>query len=264
LRLLADENAIVNRGAADELARHAERVPSIVPALIERLSDDRGSVRFAAARALWKIGPAAEPAIPVLKELLDHPDPRVRSLAADTLGRIGVDSPEAREALASHLDTEDFSTRLHVLHGLSHTGTTAEHEVPKLLALLRDPDLQTHQAAGRALASALAGDPGPVLPELVAMLGESDPLARTGAAYALSCFGAAAEPALDPLITQLDDPHPLPRTYAVVALGAIGPAAAAALPRLGELQWDRNGRISSAAREALKEIRRRPRPAKRR
>ena len=54
-----------------------------------------------------------------------------------------------------------------------------------------------------ALASVLGGDPAPVLPQLLAMLGERDPHARTGAAFALSRFGEAAAPAVDALIAAM-------------------------------------------------------------
>ncbi|MBW1843121.1 MAG: hypothetical protein JRJ05_02175 [Deltaproteobacteria bacterium] len=57
------------------------------------------------------------------------------------------------------------------------------------------------------------------------------------------------------LIAILDDPHPMPRVYAAIALGEIGTAAEGALPRLSELQWDRDFRISGSARQALAAIR---------
>jgi HEAT repeat protein len=124
-----------------------------------------------------------------------------------------------------------------------------------LLALLAERDLQTQQAAGRALAATLEGDPSPIMPDLIAMLTDPRPSARSGAAYALSVFESAAAPAVPQLIAMLDDPHPLPRVYAAVALGEIGTAAKGALPRLSELQWDRDFRISGSARQALAAIR---------
>ncbi len=137
---------------------------------------------------------------------------------------------------------------------MQQLGPAARDELPKLLALLRSSDLQTQQAAANTLASALERDPAPVMSDLLELLAESQPSARTGAAFALSLFGEAATPAIDPLIELLDDPHPLPRTYAAVALGEIGPAAVEALPRLKKLQWDRDYRVSGSAREALGKI----------
>jgi HEAT repeat protein len=93
------------------------------------------------------------------------------------------------------------------------------------------------------------------MPDLIAMLADPRPSARSGAAYALSRFENAAAPAVPQLIAMLDDPHPLPRVYAAVALGEIGTAAKGALPRLSELQWDRDYRISGSARQALAAIR---------
>jgi HEAT repeat protein len=188
----------------------------------------------------------------------------MRGLAADTLGKIGGNSPEARDALVARLEGDDLATQRQALHGLQQLGPAARSEVPKLFAPLRSPDLQTQQAAGYALAGVLERDPTSVMPDLLAMLADAQPSARTGAAFALSLFGAAAAPAIAPLIELLDDPYSLPRVYAAVALGEIGPAAADALPRLQELQWDRDFRISGSARQALPKIRRRTPPAKRR
>jgi HEAT repeat protein len=185
----------------------------------------------------------------------------LRAVAAETLGKIGGESPEARDALAARLDHDDSSTQRLALRGLQQLGTAVRDETPKLLALLRSPDLQTQQAAANTLASALGRDPALVMSDLLDMLTAHQLSARTGAAFALSLFGEAATPAIGLLIELLDDPHPLPRTYAAVALGEIGTAAVEALPRLKKLQWDRDYRVSGSARKALGKIGSHPLPA---
>jgi len=101
----------------------------------------------------------------------------------------------------------------------------------------------------------LEGDPAPVLPELLAMLRDPDPVVRASGAHALGCFGEQALPALALLQAQLDDRDALARTYAAVALGRIGAAAAPALPKLKALSSDRDYRVSGAARDAVSHIR---------
>ncbi len=150
------------------------------------------------------------------------------------------------------------------MRGLQQLGPRARAELPRLFELLRSPDLQTQQSAANAIVGIVERDPTPVMPDLLAMLGDPQPSARSGAAFALSLFGEAAAPAIGPLIETLDDPHPLPQTYAAVALGEMGPAAADALPALKRLQWHRDYRVSGSARQALAKIRSQRLPAKRR
>jgi HEAT repeat protein len=101
----------------------------------------------------------------------------------------------------------------------------------------------------------LEKDPTPVLPDLLAMLQDRNPVTRASGAHALSRFGERSAPALGPLQAQLDDRDPLACTYAAVALGEIGKAAAPALPKLKELSKARDFRVSSAARDAVSHIR---------
>jgi len=179
----------------------------------------------------------------------------MRSVAANLLGKVGAESPEAAALLAERIDSQDMRTRLEALHALEKLGPAARQRTPELLSQLRVPDMQTHQAAARALASALDGDPTSVMPELLAMLEDPNPVARASGAHALSRFGEGALPALDPLLAQLDDRDPLARTYAAVALGEIGSAATPALPKLKEMSKSRDYRVSGAARDAASHIR---------
>jgi HEAT repeat protein len=201
------------------------------------------------------LGPKAAPAIPAIRRLLDGPDPRMRTVAADLLGKVGAESPEAEALLADRINSKEPRTRLEALHALEKLGPAARHRVPELLAKLRDPDMQTHQAAARALASVLEKDPTPVLPDLLAMLQDRNPVTRASGAHALSRFGERAAPALGPLQAQLNDRDPLACTYAAIALGEIGKAASPALPKLKELSKARDFRVSGAARDAVSHIR---------
>jgi len=145
---------------------------------------------------------------------------------------------------------------------MNQLGPAARTRVPALLEQLRGPELQTQQAAARALAAVLEGDPASVLSHLKTMLQSREPVVRTGGAVGLGEFGPAAAPALDTLIAQLDDPHVQARRYAAVALGDMGAAAGAALPRLATMERERDYRVSAAARQAIASIRKASGPAR--
>jgi HEAT repeat protein len=252
--LLSHPNTIVRNGAAEALAGHRQHFPAMAEEFAALLRHEDEPVRLAAARGLVRMGEEAVPALPELRALLAGDDARMRGVAANTIAHISG-SREAVGVLASQLDAADRLTRLQAIQGLETQGPPAREHTPTLLAFLRTPDLQEQQAAARALVALHAGDPEPLLPKLLAMLEDPDVVARTGGAIALGSFGEASAVAVDPLIALLDDPRIEPRAYAIVALGEIGPSAAQALPRLKPLQSERDYRISGFARRAVSQIR---------
>ena len=256
----------------DSRAMAAQSLASIGPAaepavdfLIGALDDQSPMVRREAARALAHIGPAAARAArPIARQLRD-PHPQVRQTAAYALQELALAGRGALPELIALLDDEDAEVRRYAAVALGNIGPYAEPARAKLEAIRDDAaeNANTRSAARTALGRINLRDAvwklretaGPLLPLILARVHSEDPEQCLEGVTLLGLLGASAQPAIEDLIALLDDPHPLPRVYAAVALGEIGSAAANALPRLSELQWDRDYRISGSARKALSNIR---------
>ena len=96
VQTLSDSSPIVRSAAAGALAQIGAKAATAVPALAKSLSDSSPQVRDLAAIALRNMGPVAAPAIPELSQALSDPVDFVRAPAADALGAIG---PAARSAV---------------------------------------------------------------------------------------------------------------------------------------------------------------------
>ena len=84
---VSDENAFVREAAARALGEFGPDAKTAVPALVERLKDDR-NVRWRTVLTLGKIGPAAIAAFQPLIETLKDQDRNVRWAAAEALEKI--------------------------------------------------------------------------------------------------------------------------------------------------------------------------------
>lgn len=113
---LADSSRAVRASAAGALQRFGA---AAVPALVAVLEDERRLSRFWAITVLGDLGEGAVPALDALLGLLDSPSPSDRAWSAWAIGKIG--GPEAREA------------------------------IPRLTALLDDPDATVRARAAGAL-----------------------------------------------------------------------------------------------------------------
>ncbi len=85
------------------LGKIGQGSPLAVSVLVEKLSDNKDSVRRGAALALGKIGPFANTAIPNLINILKDRKPDVRWRAAEALGRIAEGTPQVISALEERL-----------------------------------------------------------------------------------------------------------------------------------------------------------------
>jgi hypothetical protein len=85
-------------------------------------------------------------------------------------------------------------------------------------------------------------------------LGDSSPLVRSAAAWALSQMGGAAESAVSALEKSLADPSPLVRSISAVALRAMGPKALPAIPALEKALDDESPSVRAVAADALGNI----------
>lgn len=89
--------------------------------------------------------------------------------------------------------------------------------VARLVAALKDPDLDVRLALGQALARMPAAAVGP----LGEALRDADPMRRAGAAYALGLIGEPAAAALPNLLDALDDPELEVRRQSARAVGRV-------------------------------------------
>jgi hypothetical protein len=88
-----------------------------------------------------------------------------------------------------------------------------------------------------------------LLPVLLALMTDTDPLVRSFAAQWLGSIQPPSEEALDALIAGLDDPDSSVRYHSMVSLGACGPAARKALPRIiQEFEHDKSRNTLTPAR----------------
>jgi hypothetical protein len=118
--------------------------PTVVPALIERLGNERAKVRTASAEQLLRLGPLAKEAAPALKARLHDRDPACAAACAAALGAIAPDDDEFLEVLKTALRFDDFEVRQRVAVYLSMLGPVAGGMSDDLVAYLCDMQRQMH------------------------------------------------------------------------------------------------------------------------
>jgi len=134
-----------------------------IPALIELLEDDDGTVKFQAAEALAKMG---APAVPQLEPLLEEVDPELRLHAATTLLQINPQHEVAQQKLIDSLCAV----------GQMELAKRAQEQairmgapfVPKIVPLLDDPYLPVRRQAVATL-TGMKKDAAAALPQLIAL-----------------------------------------------------------------------------------------------
>ena len=175
--------------------------PEAVEPLIRALRDRDPKVRGGAARALETLGARAKAAVPALIAALTDPEPPddpkpPRGPSFDDWQREGEPRPSGYYAalcaigppavpvLLERLNAPDRQARVVALRALGFLGDDAKSSVPRLIALLRDPDLRGEAAS--ALGGIGARD---AIPALLARLKDLDPGFRACAAETLGRIG---------------------------------------------------------------------------
>lgn len=186
----------------------------------DRLKDNSAAVRGTAIFAVRRIAAKPEEAVPALVALLADGDPEVRETASRTVARFG--KPAVGD-VRKQLQHDALDVRRLAVTTLGRIGPEAEDAVPDLVALLRDTQGGLQDEATDALAS--IGAPA------IAALGQAlkqrdDPALRKLAILALARVG---KPAVPLLAGVLSDPDASVRLQAVTALGRIGPDAVEAV-----------------------------------
>ncbi|MGP0064127.1 MAG: HEAT repeat domain-containing protein [Isosphaeraceae bacterium] len=254
---------------AEALARMG---PATVQPLVLALRDRDPKVRGGAARALELLGPGAKAAVPALIAALADPEPpddpeSPRGPAFSGQTREGEPQPSGYFAalraigaaavppLLERIDRPDERDRALAFRALGFLGCRGKAAIPRLLALLNDPNRRLE--AARAL-----GGIGPAaraaVPTLIAGLKDPDPVYRACSAETLGWIGwslqngqytrwTVARQAIAPLIAALKDLDPSARAAAAIALRDIGPEATRAIPDAISLLHDPAAEVRAAA-----------------
>jgi HEAT repeat protein len=197
------------------------KLPAIVQALTEALSDKNYIVRRNAAESLGKLGPAAQSSGPALIDLLKDPDARVRWRVAHVLPKV---EPEPGPAVAGLLPLaqgdKDIPTQTAALFSLGKFGAAAEPAIPVLVESLKISPSKEGDPAGAARTSLQAIGTGSV-PFLASACQHDHVRVRAGAAQTLAGMGKLAEPALLSLKNLLEDQDDTVRVQAAAALWKI-------------------------------------------
>ncbi len=248
--------------------------PEAVEPLIRALRDRDPKVRGGAARALETLGARAKAAVPALIAALTDPEPPddpkpPRGPSFDDWQREGEPRPSGYYAalcaigppavpvLLERLNAPDRQARVVALRALGFLGDDAKSSVPRLIALLRDPDLRGEAAS--ALGGIGARD---AIPALLARLKDLDPGFRARAAETLGRIGwerqaaqyssrTIARGAIRPLAAALKDSDPGVRAAAARALRDIGSESSVVIPELVAALGDPVAKVRLAAVRAF-------------
>ena len=184
---LSDENADVRANAAMALSIIPTEGNLAVPALIERLDDERG-VRMWAAFALGHHGREARHALPLLIKMLEDPDEQIRIVVAEAVCAIADDPAPAFPVLRSFLAHQSWGMRWRAANALLEAGPEAAPLVKDLVVILKDPSQFVRVAAATALGG-IGPEAEPARAELSLLL--NDPVAdvRDAAEQALDKIG---------------------------------------------------------------------------
>jgi HEAT repeat protein len=209
---------------------------SAAPVLMEALSSDDGSLRFAAVFALGSL--RAEEADAVLRKAAADPDDFLAEVATWALAKIHPDDAEIREQalkkLRAGLTSELPKVRAASTSGLSDLAPLVDAAERKDLAadfirVLSDPDPSVGTRGGAALIRLGRDAVEPLTGQL------ASPDLRKAALEILASIGEDAADGVDKITEALSDDDGFVRGEAAIALAAIGPRAAAAVPALQKI-----------------------------
>lgn len=269
--------------AVSFIGRRGNDSKQAVPALIKAMSDR--PLRESSLHALREIGPDAADAVPALFKMLSvYPnEPATRWLAAQALASIGqasiptlekgVSSTNLYEKLWSHaalgmiegptsnhirilaesMNSEDPTTSLESVSGLTMIGPAAKVAIPRIIDAFQIPTAPKTDLA--MLLAQMGKDAAPAIPQLITLLDDPTAITRQRAAYALSRVGGAElAPAIPGLIELFQAKEAYVREMAATALGSSGNTAEEAIPAVIERLQDDDEHVRSAAAQALGEI----------
>ena len=193
-----------------------------LPALIQALTDEHYMVRSYAARALDDMGSASVRAVPALIERLNNDkDGKVINDVARTLGRIGPAAKDAVPALIK-LAQKNRSDRYlpTIVLAVFQIDQTAFYQIElptqKLVLMMVKEFMRFNYGSALQVV-----DDRTMVSVLIEALGDEDSLVRYIAASALGRMDPTAQTAVPALTAALNDTFDDVRYYAAIALGEI-------------------------------------------
>ncbi|QDT98390.1 HEAT repeat domain-containing protein [Gimesia aquarii] len=145
IKVLADENPVVRREAANAISLSGPLAESATPSLSQALKKEQDQrVVAELITALAEIGPPAASAIPLITPYLDSRDPILRVVATYAMARFGKSAksvvPIMEKELAKH-DEEENAVTLWALTKIDPSPTRAKAAAPILTKLVTEhPD----------------------------------------------------------------------------------------------------------------------------
>jgi len=227
VKLLGDQDAVVQFNAARSLAGLGPAAREALPALIAALQCRSGpawqatAVREAAALALGEIGAAAAAAIPQLVALTN--------IVSAELAVIKIQGGPFQPFIERLRDTSDESKWIRAARLVADLGTNAEPAIPLLLSVLSS----TNRIAAREQALYALGRihsrPDLCIPAMMALLDSPEGNIRYRTLMVLTTFGAEAKQAFPAILRSIGSASHWPwvQLEATNTLRAIDPEAAA-------------------------------------
>jgi HEAT repeat protein len=201
IKLLADQDAMVQFNAARSLAGLGPAAGEALPALIAALQRRTGpawqatAVREAAALALGEIGAVAAPAIPQLAAL--------SNIVSAELAIIKIQGGPFQPFIERLRNTSDEGKWIRTARLVADLGTNAEPAIPLLLSVLNSTNRigakeQALYALGR-----IHRRPDLCIPVMMTLLESPEPNIRYRTLMVLTSFGAAAKPAFPAILRSI-------------------------------------------------------------
>ncbi|WP_298868330.1 HEAT repeat domain-containing protein [uncultured Gimesia sp.] len=193
IKILADENPLIRREAANAISMTGSLAKSATPGLSKALKQEKDQqVVMELITALAEIGPAAASAIPQITPYLDSADPVLRVVATYALARFGKAAKSTVPALEKELAKRHEDENAVTLWALSKI----------------DPSPKRAKAAAPAMTTLLTEHPNPD--------------ARLEAAISLGEFGIKTPEITQALKTAAKDKDPNVKKAAEAALKKLG------------------------------------------
>ncbi len=220
-----------------------------VPPLIDALKDENYFIRIEVLNAMAQGDGGIIPheAVPYLLTGLSDPNTNIKKQSQACLDKLGKN---AGVALAAALKNKDEKVQLAAAKALEKSGVEDKAAVPDLAAGLKNPSEYIRGVCAEALAK-LGQDAEGATAELIAAVTDKSDTVRKHVGQALKNIGRKVLPKL---VEMLKDKDPVVRAGAAAALGELGKIAQTAVPNLQALAKDPDKSVQDAARAAVGKI----------
>jgi HEAT repeat protein len=256
-QLFSDDSA-VRLAAIAMLAERSEQIPlpaEVLQGLLHCLRHSRKAVQRGAATQLVRFASHHAEIMPALINKLSDEDPRVRWTAAFTLSHISLPGPSPLPVLIENLGHEESDLRWAAATAVLRLAERHRGVITDMLRLARMGNAAQRRMALYCLRD-LAQDSTDAQAVYLASLSDPDPGVRLGG---LSCLGKlrlASVEARRTLLKILEaDPDLGVRRATAVTLGQVGDAAPEVITALTDATQSEDVSLGKAAAGALRQLR---------